>query len=68
MSDTQSRVMPVAAPTDAEIAEWHALPRAEQFARLREALNHPDSGIDSGLTMEQIKANARNHGSKRQHG
>ena len=68
MSDTLTRVMPSAAPTDAEIAAWQALPRDEQLARLKEALNHPDSGIECGLTMEQIKTNARKRVSRRSHG
>ena len=68
MSNTLTRVMPSAAPTDAEIAAWQALPRDEQFARLKEALNHPDSSVDSGLTMEQIKANARTRAAQRNPG
>ncbi|MDZ4841585.1 MAG: hypothetical protein SH859_05505 [Hyphomicrobium aestuarii] len=68
MRDTLTRVMPSAAPTDAEIKAWQALPRDEQLARLREALNHPDSSVYCGLTMEEIKANARKRVAQRGNG
>ena len=38
MSDTLTRVMPSATPTDEEIAAWNELPRAEQLKRYRELL------------------------------
>jgi hypothetical protein len=62
MSDNtlqHSKVMPSATPTEAEIAQWQALPRDEQLRRMREALAHPDADKSSALTMEQIREMGR---------
>ena len=59
MSDTLTRVMPSATPTDEEIAAWNELSREEQLKRYRELFNHPDCNTVSGATMDGILAEAR---------
>jgi hypothetical protein len=52
---SHSSVVPSATPTEAEIAEWQALPRDEQLRRMRATLSHPDIDKVSTLTMDQIR-------------
>ncbi len=59
MSDTLTRVMPSATPTDEEIAAWNELSREEQLKRYREFFSHPDTMTCSGQTMDDILAEAR---------
>ncbi len=51
---TFSRVMPSATPTEAEIAEWEALPRDEQLARMRAFFADPACSQVSSSTMDDI--------------
>lgn len=46
-------------PTEAELAVWRALPRDEQLARYREALQAPEAGRVSQATMAEVLAAAR---------
>jgi hypothetical protein len=59
MSDTLTRVMPSATPTEEEIAAWNELPRDEQLKRYRELFSHPDCNTVSGATMADILTEAR---------
>jgi hypothetical protein len=54
MSDTLTRVMPSATPTDEEIAAWNELSREEQLKRYRELFAHPRCNTISGATMDEI--------------
>jgi hypothetical protein len=56
---TLAPVRPSAAPSPEEIAAWERLPRDEQVRLLQELLAHPDCSRDSGSTMEEILAEAR---------
>jgi hypothetical protein len=58
-TDKPTGVMPAAAPTEAELAAWAALPRDEQVRRYQEALAHPDCGVLTGDSMSDILAVAR---------
>ncbi len=58
MSDTLTRVMPSATPTDEEIAAWTELPRAEQLKRYRELFASPRCNTISEATMDEILAEA----------
>jgi hypothetical protein len=60
-----SKVMPSATPTEAEIAEWQALPRDEQLRRMQAALSHPDADKVSTLTMQQIREIGRERAAAR---
>ena len=68
MSDTLTRVMPSATPTDEEIAAWNELPRDEQLKRYRELFSHPDTMIDCGQTMDEILAEAHRRSDERRVG
>jgi hypothetical protein len=60
MTDIATRPFPSALPpTEAELAAWHALPRDEQVARYREALQAPDAARVSKATMADVRAAAR---------
>ena len=59
MSDTLTRVMPSATPTDEEIAAWNELPRDEQLKRYRELFAHARCNTISGATMDETLAEAR---------
>jgi hypothetical protein len=48
-----SDILPSAAPTPEELADWHALPRAEQEKRLALAL---EQGFKSPPTVNDIDA------------
>ena len=61
-------VMPSTAPTEAEIAAWHSLPRDEQLRRLRLELNHPDCSRVSTATMADIRAEGHALAMKRRNG
>jgi hypothetical protein len=57
--ETLSRVVPSAAPSDAEIAAWQRLPRDEQLRRLQSRLTHPDCASVSDATMSDILSRAQ---------
>jgi uncharacterized protein YbaP (TraB family) len=59
MSDTLTKVIPSATPTDEEIAAWNELPRDEQLRRLRLDLTHPDACVPSTHSMADIWAKIR---------
>jgi hypothetical protein len=60
MTDIATRLVPSALPpTDAELAAWHALPRGEQLARYREALQASDAVRISTATMAAVRAAVR---------
>jgi hypothetical protein len=52
-------VMPSAAPTEQDIADWNALPRDEQVQRMKLALAHPDAQRAGTATMDEIRARGR---------
>ena len=62
MSNTTTRmkVVPSAAPTPEELAEWHALSRDEQEARLAKALEEgfdsPSADCEIGKVIAEAKA------------
>lgn len=48
-------VMPSATPSPEDIRAWQALPRDEQLARMKSALNRAAGGPRSPCTMQDIK-------------
>lgn len=68
MSGVLTYITPSAAPSDADIDAWNSLPRDEQLARLRAALNHPDSSAASDETMAELLAEARRRAGERRRG
>ena len=67
-TDKPVRVMPSAAPTEAELAAWAALPRDEQVRRYRELFQHPDCNTFTTDTPHDILAAARQRVAARRHG
>jgi hypothetical protein len=67
-TDKPTRVMPSAAPTEAEFAAWGALPRDEQVRRYQEALAHPDCSMPTDDSMSDILAAARRRVAARANG
>jgi hypothetical protein len=67
MSQT-TRTMPSATPTEAELAEWAALPRDEQVRRYHELFEHPDCNTFTSDTPDDILAAARQRVAARRHG
>ena len=65
---TLSDVMPSAAPSEADIAAWQALPRDEQLRRMRLSVADPACSRISGATMGDILARAKARAAKRRHG
>jgi hypothetical protein len=61
-------VMPSAAPTEQEIADWNSLPWDEQVWRMKLALSHPDGQREGTSTMDEIWVRARAAADKRRHG
>lgn len=61
-------VMPSAAPSPDDIRAWQALPRDEQLARMKSALNRAADGPRSTCTMQDIKAAALAKIAKRENG
>lgn len=47
-------VTPSATPSEAEIAAWRGLTRAEQMRRIRQALTSTEAATPSRLTMADI--------------
>jgi hypothetical protein len=62
------RVLPSAAPSEADVRAWEALPREEQLRLLRAALAHPDCATVSPATMSDILAEARKRADSRRRG
>jgi predicted transcriptional regulator len=58
-TDKSTRTMPSATPSEAEIAEWAALPRDEQERRYQEMFRHPDCNTFTTDTPDDILAAAR---------
>ncbi len=61
-------IMPSATPSAEEIRRWQALPREEQLARMKAALNQAAEGPRSDRSMEDIKAAALQKIAAREHG
>ena len=63
---TLSRIMPSAAPTPEELAEWHALPREEQERRFARALElgfqSPQAANDIDAIIAEAKAELKSQG------
>jgi hypothetical protein len=72
MSQTTSKstrtVVPSATPTEAELAEWAALPRDEQVRRYQDLFGHPDCNTFAADTPDDILAAARQRVVARRHG
>ncbi|MGV3549440.1 hypothetical protein [Rhizobium sp.] len=58
-ADTLSRLLPSAAPSDADLAAWEKLPREEQLQRLQSQLIHRDCSVPSSASMADIRDRAR---------
>ncbi len=58
-SDTTTAVMPSAAPSEAELAQWKELPRDEQVRRLKMALSHPDCDAVGDASMAELRERGR---------
>lgn len=67
-TDKQTRIMPSATPTEAELAAWAALPRDEQVRRYQEALAHPDCSVPTSDSMSDILTAARQRVAARSNG
>ncbi|MGJ4947588.1 hypothetical protein [Bradyrhizobium sp. HKCCYLS20291] len=66
MSETKTDAYPSALPPSAaELAEWNALTRDEQIARVREFFAHPDCETFTDETAEDIIAAARQRAAAR---
>lgn len=66
MSETKTRVMPSALPpSEVELAEWNALTREEQIARISEFFAHPDCETFTDETAEDVIAAARQRAAAR---
>ena len=61
-------VLPSPVPTKAEAAAWNRLSHEEQLRRTRQALDHPDAGIISPDTMDDILAEAHRYSDERGRG
>jgi hypothetical protein len=61
-------VMPSATPSPEDIRAWQALPRDEQLARMKSALNRAADGPRSTRTMQDIKDAALAKIAKRENG
>lgn len=59
--------MAFAMPTGEDIAEWNALSREEQLARLRKEFAHPDCDVIVGDSMAGILALAKERVARKQH-
>jgi hypothetical protein len=58
-TDKPAQLMPSAAPTDAELEAWAALPRDEQVRRYQELFRQSDCNIFTTDTPDDILAAAR---------
>jgi hypothetical protein len=67
-TDKPTRVMPSAAPTDAELAAWAALPRDEQLRRYQELFRHRDCHTFTTDPPDDILVAARQRVAARRHG
>jgi hypothetical protein len=67
-TDKPTRTMPLATPTEAEVAEWAALSRDEQVRRYQEMFQHPDCNTFTADTPDDILAAARQRIAARRHG
>ena len=66
MTKLDTRPFPSALPpTEAELAAWRALPRDEQLARYREALQSPKAARITKATMPEILTAARQRAAAR---
>ena len=55
MSDTLTKVVPSATPSDADLVAWQDLPRDEQVRLMREFFAHSDCSTPSALTMDDVR-------------
>jgi len=67
-TDKPTRVMPSAAPTEAELVAWADLPRDEQVRRYHEMFGHLDCNTFTTDTPDDILAAARQRVAARRHG
>jgi len=66
MSETKARVIPSALPSsEVELAEWNALTREEQIARVSGFFAHPDCETFTDETAQDIIAAARQRAAAR---
>jgi hypothetical protein len=68
ITDKRIRVMPSAAPTEAEISAWADLPRDEQVRLYQEMFKHPDCNTFTTDTPDDILAAARKRVAARRNG
>ena len=61
MNEKQVRphILPSAAPSDDDIADWEAMTRDEQLDALRAVVDSPEAHRESALTMDDLLARAR---------
>jgi len=67
-TDKPTRVMPSAAPTEAELAAWADLPRNEQVRRYQKMFKHLDCSTFTADAPDDILAAARQRVAARRHG
>jgi hypothetical protein len=67
-TEKPTRTLPSATPTEAELADWAALPRDEQVRRYQEMFRHPDCNTFTADTPDDILAAAKQRISARRHG
>jgi hypothetical protein len=67
-TDKSTLIFPSAAPTEAELAEWEALPRDEQMRRYQELFQHRDCNTFITDSPDDILAVARQRVAARRHG
>jgi hypothetical protein len=67
-AEKSTRALPSATPTEAELADWTALPRDEQVRRYQEMFRHPDCNTFTADTPDDILAAAKQRISARRHG
>jgi hypothetical protein len=68
ITEKSTRTLPSATPTEAELADWTALPRDEQVRRYQEMFRHPDCNTFTADTADDILAAAKQRISARRHG
>jgi hypothetical protein len=67
-TDKRTRTLPLATPTEAELAAWDSLSRDEQVRRYQEMFRHPDCNTFTTDTPEDILVAARQRVAARRNG
>ena len=67
-TDKPTLTFPSATPTEAELAEWAALPRDEQVRRYQDFFRHSDCNTFTTDSPDDILAAARQRVAARRHG